>query len=184
MQAPEIFHARPRQLTRAEYDKLGELGFFRGERVELIHGIVMRMSPIGTTHAEVVDRLSEWLVAALRGRARVRIQQPFLAADESEPEPDVAVVPLRSYADEHPKEASLVIEVAESSLEYDRETKAPLYAASGAAEYWIVDLASRSVEIHDTPAGGAYARVRREGNERVSPAAFPDVAIEVSALFA
>ena len=87
MVAHAIAHAEPRRLTRKEYDRLAELGFFSGERVELIHGIVVRMSPIGPSRADSIDRLNELLVTALIGRARVRIQQPFVAFDESEPEP-------------------------------------------------------------------------------------------------
>jgi hypothetical protein len=96
-QAVEIFHARARRLTRAEYDRIAQLGFFRGERIELIHGIPVQISPIGPAHADVVDRLRVFFVRALAGRARVRIQHPFVAHDESEPEPDVALVPDRSY---------------------------------------------------------------------------------------
>jgi hypothetical protein len=94
MSAHAIAHAEPRRLTRKEYDRLAELGFFAGERVELIRSIAVRMSPIGPPHAEPIDRLMELFVTALVGRARVRIQQPFVAVDESEPEPDVAIVPL------------------------------------------------------------------------------------------
>src|SRR5207244_9482086 len=176
MQAPEIFHARAHRITRADYERMAELGFFRGVKVELIHGIAVRKTPIGPPHAEVVDRLGAIFVRGLGDRARVRIQQPYLADDESEPEPDVAIVADRSYADAHPSAAFLIVEVAESSLKYDRETKAPLYAASGVAEYWIVDVAGRAIEVHGSPAGGRYATVRRAGaGEQVSPAGFPDV---------
>jgi hypothetical protein len=74
--------------------------------------------------------------------------QPFAASNESEPEPDVAIVPSGNYVDRHPDRALLIIEVAESSPAYDRETKAPIYAASGVPEYWIVDVAGRAVEVH------------------------------------
>src|SRR6202142_4152630 len=151
----------PRPLTRAEYDRMGDLHFFRGERVELVRGTVVRKSPIGPSHASVVDRLVELLVPPLVGRARVRVQQPFAASDESEPEPDIAVVPSGSYSERHPDRAMLIIEVAESSLEYDRETKGPLYAACGVAEYWIVDVGDRVIDVCTEPSGGRYASVRR-----------------------
>jgi Uma2 family endonuclease len=140
---------------------MGELASSRGARVELIHGRVVAMSPIGPAHASVVDRLAELLVPALVGRARVRIRQPFAASEDSEPEPDVAIVPAGTYADRHPDRAWLIIEVAESSLDYDRETKAPMYARCGVPEYWIVDVAGRALEVRTertdsgTPVSGA-----------------------------
>ena len=184
MQAPDLFHARPRQLSRAEYDRMAQLGFFHGERVELIHGIVVRMSPIGPPHSEVVDRLMARLVRSLPTNARVRVQQPFVAGGESEPEPDVAIVPERSYAPGHPSEASLIVEVAETSLTYDRETKADLYGSSNVAEYWIVDVTGRRVLVHRHAVGGRYASVREAtSGDELRPAAFPDVVVSIRALF-
>ena len=163
---------------------MAELGFFQGERVELIHGTVVRMSPIGPSHSDPVDLLTEMFVLALAGRARVRIQQPLLADDDSEPEPDVALVPLGSRAKEHPREAYLVVEVADSSLAYDRETKAPLYAASGVRELWIVDVRARTVEVHSDPSHGRYTSVTSHGVEAtLRPEAFPEVAVEVARVF-
>ena len=184
MVAHAIAHAEPRRLTRKEYDRLAELGFFVGERVELVRGIVVRMSPIGPGHADPIDRLTEWLVPALVGRARVRIQQPLVAFDESEPEPDVAVVPIGPYAKAHPHRAHLLIEVAESSLAYDRETKAPLYAASEVSEYWIVDVTARAVEVYTAPVEGRYTSFVRLGLADVLRSlAFPEIAFPVSDLF-
>src|ERR1043165_617725 len=102
---------------------MAEIGLFDDERVELVRGVIIAMSPIYPPHASPVDRLTEILVRALAGRARVRIQQPLLATDESEPEPDVAVVPLGDYTATHPDRALLVIEVADSSLRKDRLLK-------------------------------------------------------------
>jgi Uma2 family endonuclease len=154
------------------------LGFFREERLELIHGIVLRMSPIGADHASVVDQLNELFVLRLAGRARVRIQHPLAASDDSEPEPDVAIVPLGDYSKEHPRRALLVIEVAVSSLAYDRETKGPLYASAGVPEYWIVDVEGRAIEVYSAPDGARYAHVRRVPiGERVSPASFPEIEV-------
>lgn len=183
MQAPEVFHARPRQLTRAEYRRMGELGFFQGERVELIHGIVVRMPPIGPSHAEVVDRLNAIFMRGLSGRARVRIQQPYLAHDESEPEPDVALVEERSYAGEHPRVAMLVVEVSETSQKYDRDTKGPLYASSEVAEYWLVDLVAQRIEIFSAPVSGRYTATRVATiTDTTSPVAFPDMLVPVREL--
>jgi Uma2 family endonuclease len=170
-----------RALTRDEYHRLGDLDFFRGERVELVHGTVMRMPPIGPMHASIVGRLNELLLPRLHGRATLRVQQPFVAWDESEPEPDLAVVPLERYTDTHPDRALLVIEVAESSLAYDRDTKAPLYAASGVPEYWIVDVATCGVEVHSAPAGGRYLHVSHlTKGETLGLAALPDVKVAIA----
>ncbi len=158
---------------------MGELGFFRGERVELIRGVVMNSPPLGPAHANIVQRLADVFLPRLLGRATVRIRQPFLAWDDSEPEPDLAVVPPGSYAERHPDRASLVVEVADASLEYDRK-KGPLYAASHVAEYWVVDIAGRTIEIHTHPVGGEYAKMRRAVvGWNVTPSAFPEMVMPV-----
>ncbi len=162
---------------------MGELGFFRGERVELIDGIVLGMAPIGPSHMSMVDRLGELLILRLAGRARVRIQGPLDAADGSAPQPDVAIVPSGLYADRHPDRAFLAIEVADSSLQYDREIKGPLYAASAVDEYWIVDVAGRAIEVHAHAKNGRYTETRRLGaGERLAVTAFPDVEIDLADL--
>jgi len=163
---------------------MAELGFFRGERVELIHGMVVRMAPIGPPHTEVVDLLTELLVVALVGRARVRIQQPLVAGDTSEPEPDIAIVPRGDYRDHHPDRALLVIEVAESSLSYDMSTKAELYASSNVAEYWVVDVEAEALTVFRGPAGGAYSSSSRHGRgSSVAPVSFPEVEVSMDSLF-
>jgi Uma2 family endonuclease len=95
----------------------------------------------------------------------------------------VAIVPVGRYSEHHPDRALLIVEVAETSLAYDRETKGHLYAASGVPEYWLVDVAGRALEVYRGPDGGRYAQARRAlGGASVSPEAFPDVAIAVSDL--
>lgn len=173
-----------RPLKRAEYERLVALGAFDGERVELLHGTLIQMSPHDPPHAVPIQVLTARLVAALGTRAIVRVQLPLVAAGESEPEPDLAVVPLGDYRTQHPSTAHLVIEVADSSLRKDREVKAPLYAASGFPEYWIVNVPDQVVEIHRSPAAGRYQRVARHGaSDTVTIEAFADVAIPVADLF-
>ena len=175
--APE----RPRRITRDEYDQMVAMGLFSNERVELLHGTIVSMSPNNPPHASPVEELTQLLVVQLRGRAKVRIQLPLVAADESEPEPDVAVVPLGDYAREHPRKAHLVIEVAWSSLRKDRLLKGPLYAQSGFEEYWIANVEEKVMEVHRTPAGSSWASITRHGrDETLHPLAFPDVAIRVA----
>lgn len=154
---------------------------FEGERVELLYGMVVTMSPHGPPHDSAVEELTELLVRALAGRARVRIQSAFAASDGSEPEPDVAVVPKGAHHQGHPTEAWLIIEVAESSLKKDRGLKAQLYAESGVPEYWVVNLPDRLIEVHSEIVGGAYARVTpyRPGDS-VPLLQFPDVQVPVS----
>src|SRR5262249_1907259 len=148
---------------RAEYDRLVDEGLFENERVELIRGIVVEMAPIGSRHADPIDVLTRHFVRAVGDRAVVRVQQPFAVSDDSEPEPDLALVPPGRYMAAQPNTAFLIIEVADASLDHDRETKAPLYASSGVPEYWIVDVNARQIEVHDRVAGGRYGRMRQFG---------------------
>lgn len=160
-----------------------ELGLFEGERVELLYGVIVRMSPKGAPHDSAIDRLNERLVVALAGRATVRIQNAFAASDGSEPEPDVAVVPRAEYRKEHPSQAFLIIEVADSSLETDRGTKARLYAECGVEEYWIVNVRDGLVEVQSEIVRGSYARVipYRAGSS-IRLAHFADIEIAVNDL--
>jgi Uma2 family endonuclease len=169
-----------RPLRRVEYDKLVALGVFEGERIELIDGALLQMSPIGPPHCATVDRLTELFVLALAGRARVRIQGSFAAGELSEAEPDVSVLPLGDYDAQHPQQAHLIVEVADSSLSHDRGRKARLYAECGVPEYWIVNLIDRSVEVHRTPSAGQYEHVSlHPKGSRLRLAAFPDVELGV-----
>ena len=169
-----------RPLRRVEYDRLVSLGTFDGERIELIAGELRRMSPIGPPHTSTVDRLNELLVLALAGRARVRIQGSFAAGELSEPEPDVSVLPLADYDAAHPHAAHLIIEVADSSLSYDRGQKKQLYADCSVPEYWVVNLIDRVVEVHRLPHTGGYEQISVHAKgTRIQLLAFPDVELAV-----
>lgn len=170
-----------RPLRRTEYDALVALGAFRDERVELLNGALVPVSPIGPAHSSAVQNLTELLLPALLGRGTVRVQNPFAANDLSEPEPDIAIVPRTDYATAHPATAHLIIEVSDSSLAGDRDTKLPVYAASGVPEYWIVNLRDRCIEVYTSPIGSAYAAVSRvEHGQSLHPQYFPDVELNVS----
>jgi Uma2 family endonuclease len=172
------------RITRDEYDRMIARGLLRDQHVELIHGAILPMAPIGPPHSNVLGLLNELLVVRLIGRAHVRCQLPFLGFDDSEPQPDIAVVPPGSYAKEHPSRAFLLVEVADSSLAFDRETKVPLYAGSNVEEYWIVDVAARGIEVYAGPKDGRFTSTRRvEMGGALVVAAFPDVEIVVAALF-
>jgi Uma2 family endonuclease len=173
-----------RRLRREEYERLVALGAFEDERIELIEGELVTMSPNNPEHARPVQVLTVILVPALVERATVRIQLPVIAAGESEPEPDVAIVPLGEYGHAHPDRAHCVIEVAHSSLSKDRNIKAPLYAASGFREYWLVNVPERVVEVFRNPGPEHYeSRVRYAVGESIALEAFPDVRVEVAKLF-
>jgi Uma2 family endonuclease len=157
------------------------LGAFRDERIELIEGALVAMSPIGAPHNSAVQKLMRLLILALEGRAAVRCQSSFAALECSEPEPDFAVVPSGDYDLDHPSEAYLIIEVAESSLAFDRGKKLRLYASCAVPEYWIVNLPERCIEVYTGPSPGAYAQVARyEPGQSIGLVAFPDLSFAVA----
>lgn len=141
--------------------------------------------PQGPFHADVVRRLSERLIRQLPAGVHTRVLSPLALSVDSEPEPDIAVVPEGNYTAAHPTTALLVIEVADSSLPKDRGVKAALYAMSGIEDYWLVDLSARAVEVHRAPTEGRYARVERvDVNGRLVPLAFTGVGIPIDELLA
>jgi Uma2 family endonuclease len=166
-------------ISRAEYDELVRRGAFDDARVELLHGRVVSMSPQGEPHSYGVSQLVTLLIQALGTRARIRPQSPFVAPDESEPEPDVAVLAPGTYLEGHPTTAWLIVEVSDSSLARDR-AKARLYAAAGVTEYWIVNLAEEVVEVYRQPDARGYAVTSRHGRGDVLRlVSFGDVEIRV-----
>jgi Uma2 family endonuclease len=174
--APELI----RPLKRAEYDRMIELGLFDNERVELIRGVLVKMSPQRAPHASTVQKLDRLLNARAQGRFSVRIQLPLALSDDTEPEPDAAVVELGDYEIEHPRTALLIIEVADTTLKTDR-AKIAVYASAGIPEYWIVNLGARSVEVYASPDGDRYAEARTlRAADVLRPATLIDVAFAVA----
>jgi len=139
-----------RRWTRAEYERLVELGMFEGEPLELIGGQLLVPEPQHAYHASGISRLEYAVRAILPPGWIVRTQLPVALGDESEPEPDLAVVPGHpgDYSHAHPALPVLVVEVAESSLAFDRGHKASLYARAGVEDYWILNLVDRVLEVH------------------------------------
>jgi Uma2 family endonuclease len=175
------FTERYRPLRRVEYAKLIELGAFQDEHIELLEGLLVPMSPIGPSHDSAVMKLNAILLPPLLGRAAVRIQGSFAALELSQPEPDVAVVPSGDYDTEHPDQAYLIVEVAESSLTIDRGVKLRLYASCSVPEYWIVNLTERVIEVYSEPVGDGYRKIARyEHGQSVHPMRFADVEVRVS----
>jgi Uma2 family endonuclease len=142
--------------------------------------MLVARSPIGGVHSYVVTRLHEALYDALGKRGVIQVQGPFAATDESEPEPDLLVLPREGYSPQKPRHALLVVEVADSSLRIDRGFKRQLYAGIGIKDFWLVNIPQGVIEVYRGPRKRSYARctVYRRG-QSVSPLAFPDVRIAV-----
>lgn len=162
-------------------------GVFKArDRVELIEGEVIQMTPIGIWHASRVLRLAD-ILRRLGERALLSVQSPIRLGSFSEPEPDLALLRRRDdyFAGGLPEahDVLLIVEVADTSAQYDRGTKLSLYARHGIPEIWILDLSGGLLEVNSQPAGDRYAATRqlRAGN-RVAPLAFPDFEIEVGPL--
>ena len=177
-----------RPLTVADYHRMGEAGILsESDRVELIEGELVVMSPVGSRHVATINRLNRLLVRAVGDRGLVSVQNPIRLDDRTEPEPDVAV--LKPQADDYleaipgPRDVLLVIEVADSSLSYDRAVKAPLYAVHGLPEFWIVDLTGRAIEVHRKPEEGRYTDIFRVGaGDTLEPVLLPGVSVPVAAV--
>lgn len=183
---------RLRHWKRAEYDRLIDLGVFQGEPVELIGGQLIVAEPQGTRHMTAVGMADDALRAILPAGWIVRTQGPVALDDESEPEPDLAIVPgtRADYRDVHPARPALAIEVADSSLLFDREHKGSLYARAGVQDYWIVNLIDGVLEVYRNPvrdASAAYGwRYRSmktlQPPTSVAPLALPSILIAVGQL--
>jgi len=184
---------RTRRFTRAEYERLIDLGVFQpGEDIELIGGELMVAEPQGAPHYTAIRKTAKALEAAFGPGWEVRTEGPIGLDDESEPEPDVAVVPGApdDYARAHPSRPALTVEVAESSLALDRQRKGSLYARAGLPDYWVLNLVDRVLEVYREPApdsatpfGWRYARSEVfDASARVTPLAAPGSSIPVSQL--
>jgi Uma2 family endonuclease len=185
--------ARTRRWKRIEYEQLIDRGIFQpGERLELIGGQLLVREPQGGAHALGIELVAEALREAFGGAARVRVQLPIALDEESEPEPDVSVVggPLADADAALPSRALLIVEVSDSSLTLDRTEKATLYARAGIADYWILNLAERVLEVHREPTpestapyGWRYLLVHHlVAGDVVSPLAAPRSQIPVARL--
>ena len=187
--AVEVAAAR-RRFTREEYHRMAEVGILKPtDRVELIRGEIVEMSPPGRRHIAFVINLTRLLVLRLGDRAVVSVQNPVALTEDTEPQPDLAICRNRvvPYKEREPygEDVVLLIEVADTSLRYDRSTKLRLYAAAGVPEYWLVDCPAESVEVFRTPGVEGYRDVSRVAGDRtVTLAAFPDVALRIAEIFA
>ncbi|HXG62738.1 MAG TPA: Uma2 family endonuclease [Planctomycetota bacterium] len=180
--------AARRLFSVEEYHRMAEAGIFTPhDRVELLEGEIVQMSPIGKSHAVCVDRLNRLLSERIARRGIVRIQNPVLLGGRSELLPDVALARPREdeYAGGHPQGADLllVVEVADSTQEYDRLLKVPAYARAQVPEVWLIDLKARALEVYRDPFSEGFKTVLAvRPPQSVAPQAFPDILIEVEPL--
>lgn len=188
MSAPVI---QTKRWTRHEYDRMAELGMFSAEdRLQLIEGDILTMTPQNSPHAATIGKTQRALERLFGPNVWVRVQMPLIIDPDSEPEPDLAVVPgaPADYRDEHPRTALLVVEVSDSTLPLDRDRKRALYARAGIPEYWIVNLVERCLEIYRDPIRSLDQAVRYQVSrkaaptETVSPLSIPSVTIAVADL--
>ena len=159
-----------------------DVGIFdEDEHIELLRGVIVKMSPQKWHHAAVTSWLNEQLVLQLAGAFEVRPQLPYAASDWSEPEPDLAVVVKDRERRDHPSAALLIIEIAERSLRTDRRIKAQIYAEAGVPEYWVVDLRAMTVHVHTRPVADRYESIVavRDG-EVLRPTRLPGVMLAVT----
>jgi Uma2 family endonuclease len=178
-----------RKLSVDDFHRMGEAGILgEDDRIELIDGELIQMAPIGVTHASKVNRLARMLLGAVGDKANVSIQNPIQLPPRNEPQPDIALLQPRAddYADRLPLAADvlLIVEVADTTLRYDRDIKIPLYAIHGIPEVWIVDLQSASVLVYRQPGADGYGEVSTAPHEgTLSPEALPDVALDLAELW-
>jgi Uma2 family endonuclease len=178
-------NAEVRCLTIEDYHRMAEAGIFSpDERVELLDGTLLKMAAKETAHSSATTRTRRALEQGLRGRGLIRIQDPVQLDDLSEPEPDIAIVALDSleYAAHHPQpsEIFLLIEIADSSLDFDCGTKASAYARSGVLEYWVLDVQSRKLHVFRSPMTQTYeSEFVFAETMQIAPLAFPDCILEI-----
>lgn len=166
-------HTGRKLFTVEDYYRMAEAGILtEDDRVELIEGEVIEMTPIGSRHAACVKRLNALLGPSVEENVIVSVQDSIRISEHLEPEPDVALLSPREdfYAESHPtaEDVLLVVEVSETSVAYDRETKLPLYARSGIPEAWLIDLPTQTIEMHTCPSEEGYRETLRvKPGERV-----------------
>jgi Uma2 family endonuclease len=181
--------ASPRRFTVDEYHRLAKAGVLHeDDRVELLHGVITTMLPIGPFHGGTVNYLADIFFTESRNRWLTTIQNPIAIDESNEPEPDVMLLRPREdfYRRAHPTPADvfLVLEVADSTLLLDREEKLPIYARAGLPEVWIVNLPEKIIEVYREPRDGRYASAQRVSpGQPLTPSTFSDVAIDTRALF-
>lgn len=182
-------HVTLRPISVSEYARMREAGILaEDDRVELIAGEIRQMSPIGPLHAAIVKKLNELLLLLLAQSAIVSVQDPIQLDDLSEPQPDLAVLKRQNdfYRRGIPtaEDTLIVIEVADTSADYDRKEKIPRYAAAGIPEAWLIDVTNQVIEQHTLPGRSRYQNVRiLEWDDTLTAQALPGLQIKVEQVF-
>lgn len=179
MKAPDTAVTLLHRFSVADYYRLGELGIL-GERTELIEGIIIDMEPISPSNADLIDVLTQAFAEQAGERFRVRVEQPIDLGPESQPQPSLVLCRPGRYRARHPAPADifLIVEVADTTLDFDLADKRALYAGAGVAEYWVIDVQAKKLTrfIQDKV-------VVVDSGASISPAAFPDVSVDLAELF-
>jgi Uma2 family endonuclease len=189
MPATAIEHPQPHRYTTADYHRMSEAGILAPDvRVELIQGEVIDMTPIGSGHAGLVKHLNKLFIQTVGDAVVVGVQDPVVVDDFSEPEPDLALLRFREdfYTKSHPRpeDVLLIVEVADTTLQYDREIKLPLYAHAGIPEVWLVDVVAKSVTVCSHPEEGGYTRqVSLDDLKAVHASALEGFSFDLSGIF-
>lgn len=174
---------RPHRVSIDEYERMGRVGTLsEDDRVELIEGEIVAMSPVGARHIESVTTLAELLGERKPNTVRVTVQNPIRLPNDSQPLPDVTIMKAKRYWAAIPtaSEVVVVIEASDTTLAYDRDVKVPLCAAAGIPEAWIVDLAAGCIDRYGNPSGGIYQTIRHfERGEVLESDVVPGLSIPV-----
>ena len=188
----QIEEPRTRRWSRDEFYRMMDLGWFLGQNVELMRGEILEMPNQKSGHYAAIDQAAECLLRVLGPGVWIRTQAPLALEGDTEPNPDVSVVvgSRSNYLDQHPTTALLVIEVSDSTLRYDRKAKAGIYAGAGIADYWIINLPDRQIEVYRQPIPDptgeldfVYHDVRlAKSSEVLNLVAFPEIRIQVAEL--
>lgn len=175
---------RPLRWTCAEFHRFGDMGVFEGRRAMLIHGVILEQGPMTPPHAITLGLVEEALRTAFGAGWRIRGQSPLVLGQDLDPEPDFAVMAGTPRGNSgHPTTAELVVEVADSSLDFDTNEKRLLYARAGIREYWVVDVNGRRLLVYRDPRSGDYTNQQALGSaDAVSPLVVPAVAVRVADL--
>ncbi|MBC5822796.1 MAG: Uma2 family endonuclease [Candidatus Eremiobacteraeota bacterium] len=177
-----------RAISVEEYHRMADVGILApDERVELLDGELVAVPPMGFPHGGAIGAITRLLTSRFSERAVIRVGLPITIPPRSEPEPDFALVPLdpKEWRDRHPApdDVMLLIEVSDSSCDFDLRKKAPLYARAGIRDFWVVDVVDRRLIVHRDPCAGGYPLTRMlRPHEMIAPLAFPDDALNVAAL--
>lgn len=175
-----------RRFTVHEYHQMAEAGILHeDDRIELLEGELVEKAAIGSSHFACVNALNRLLMRSVGDEYVVSVQNPVRLDERNEPEPDLAVLLARDYRESlpGPGDVLFLIEVADTTLSYDRDVKLPLYARSGVPEVWIVDLEGELVERHTGPSGGIYRHLERaRRDETLASAALPELALDVNSV--